>query len=119
VRERADVGVLAVVVDQHVRVHVVGAAVRVRARHLTVVRKQIDPAAVERAADRRLILGPEGRHRRQHELLRFARRVLQIHRRDERRVQVVVVQLVDLHHPLAQLQIPVKRRQVLVHAVDE
>ena len=39
--------------------------------------------------------------------------------RDERRVEVVVVQLRDAHHLLAQLQVAVERRQVLVDAVDQ
>ena len=38
--------------------------------------------------------------------------VYQVHRADERRVEVVVVQLVDAHHPLAQLEVAMERRQV-------
>ena len=51
VRERADVVVLPVVVDQHVRVDVVGTALRVGARTLAVVGQQIDPSLRERPLD--------------------------------------------------------------------
>ena len=119
VGQRADVGVLAVVVDQHVRVDVVRAAVRIGARALAVVRQQVDPALVERALDHRRVVRPERRDGAEHVLLRLLGRVFELHRRHERRVEIVVVQLVDAHHPLAKLQVAVERRQVPVHAVDE
>jgi hypothetical protein len=71
VRQRADVAERAVVIDQHVSVDVVGAAVRVRAGRLPFVREQIDPAIVEGALDGGLILLPERRDRGKHVLLRF------------------------------------------------
>jgi hypothetical protein len=60
VRHRADVGVLAVVVDQHVGMDVVGAAVRVGAGALPFVRQQVDPSLAERALDRSRVVGPSG-----------------------------------------------------------
>ena len=52
-------------------------------------------------------------------LLGLFRRVGDIHRGDERRVEVVVVELGDAHHLLPQLQVAMERRQVLVDAVDQ
>ena len=98
---------------------VIGAAVRVGARPLAGVREEIDPAFVERPLQHRRVLGAERRQRREDMLLRLLRRVRQIDRADERRVQVVIVQLVEAHHPLAQLQVAMERRQRAVDAVDE
>ena len=98
---------------------VVRAAVRIGARALALARQQIDPALLERALNRRAILGPERRHGVEHDLLRFLGRVIELHRSDERRVEIVVVQLRQAENPLPQLQVPVERRQIAVHAVDE
>ena len=113
VGQRAHVVVLPEVVQQHVRVHVVGAAVRVGARALALGRIPVEPALVERALQhatcsrRRAAPSPastcfcasSGVYRRSTD-------------DDERRIQVVVVQVVgDAHHPLAQPQVAVERRQ--------
>ena len=118
VGQRAHVVVLAVVVDQHVRVDAED-AVRVGARTLAVVREQVDPALGECLLDGGRVLVAERLHRVEHELLRVFRRVREVHRRHERRVEIVVVQLVHAHHALAQLQIAMERGQVAVHALDE
>ena len=118
VGHRAHVVVLAVVVHEHVRMDVIGAAVRVGARPFAGVREEIDPSLVERPLQHRRVLGSERRQRREHVLLRFLRRVRQIDRADERRVQIVVVQLVEAHHPLPQFQVAVERRQRAIDAVD-
>ena len=98
---------------------VVGAAVGVGAGALALVRQQIDPPLLERALNRRLVLGAERRDRLEDQLLRLLRRVFELHRADERRVEVVVVELVEAQDLLAQLQVAVKGRQVAVHAVDQ
>ena len=64
VGQRADVVVLAVVVQQHERVDVVGAAVRVGAGALAFVGQQIDPALLEGAGDDAGVVGAERRERR-------------------------------------------------------
>ena len=75
---------------------------------LPLVREQIDPSLVERAIDRRHVVGAERRHCCSDVRLRLLRRVLEIHRTDERRIQIVVVELVDAHHPLPQFQVAMK-----------
>src|SRR5206468_6047024 len=91
VRDGADVAVLAVVVDQHVRMYVVCAAVRIRARALAWSWIQVDPALVERAVRSRGVVAAERFERGHDVFLRFLRGVVEIDRGDERRIQIVVV----------------------------
>ena len=99
---------------------VVRAAVRVGARHFSFRRVPVDPAILEPAAQHVGVVLAERRHRADHVFLRLLGRVPQIDRCDERRIQVVVVQVVGQpHHPLAQPEIAMERRQMAVHAVDQ
>ena len=98
---------------------VVGAAVRIGARALAVAREQVDPALGEGASRARRVFGPERRQRLEDVRLRLVGGVGQVDRRDQRRVEIVVVQLWNGEHPLAQPQVAVERRQVPVHPVDQ
>ena len=51
--------------------------------------------------------------------LRFFSGVGEIDGRDERRVEIVVVQLGHAHHRLAQIQVAMEGRQTAIHTVDE
>ncbi len=119
VRQGADVGVLAVVVQQHVRVDVVRGAVRVRARALAVVRVQIDPAFGEGALRAGRVFLAERRERIQHACFGFVGGVGQVDRGHERSIEVVVMQLRHLQHPLTEFEVAMKGREVVVDAVDE
>ena len=98
---------------------VVRAAVRVGARALAGSRIHVDPALGEGARRGRGVVRAERGERGEHVLLRLFHGVVQIDRRDERRVQIVVVQLREPHHALAQVQVAVERREIAVHAVDQ
>src|SRR2546422_4921698 len=52
-------------------------------------------------------------------LFRSLRRVGQFDRSDERRVQVVIMKLVQTEDALAQLQVSMEGRKILVDAIDE
>ncbi len=75
VGQRAHVLVLAVVVEQHVGMNVVGAAVGVGAGPLAGRREQIDPPFGERALDGCLVIPAKRRHGVEHVLLGLLRRV--------------------------------------------
>ena len=119
VGKRADVRVLPVVIDQHVRMDVIGGAFGIGARTLAFVREQIDPPAVVRALDRAGVFASERRDGFEDEFLRLLRRVGQFDRSDERRVQVVIMKLVQTENALAQLQVSMEGRKILADAIDE
>ena len=98
---------------------VVSAAVRVGTCPLAVVRIQVDPALREGALRSGRVVRAERRERFEDTRLRFVCRVVQIDRRYERGIQIVVVELRHLEHALPQLEISMKRREVVIDAVDE
>ena len=99
--------------------HVVGGRVHVGARLLALCRVVVNPAVAESAVERRDVVGAQRRHGGLHFRLCLLDRVVQRDVGDERRIQIVVVQLIDAENARAQLEIAMERWQVLVHAVDE
>ena len=97
----------------------VRAAARVRPGSLAWARKDIQPAFLERPLQHARVLRTERRQRRDHLFLGLLWRVGQVHGTDERRVEIVVVQLGEAHHPLSQLQVAVEGRQRTIDAFDE
>jgi hypothetical protein len=100
-------------------VNIVGVALGVSARALPVARKHVDPPLVERLRDNALVFAPERRQRLDDDGFGFLGCVGSIHRGDQRRVEVEVVQLVDAEHPLPQRQETVKEGDVPVDAFDQ
>ena len=98
---------------------VVGAAIRVGAGPLPGRRIEVDPSLGEGALCGGRILVAERLQRRHDVLFRFVGGVGEVDRGHERGVEVVVVELGQPHHALAQRKIAVEGRQVPVHPVDE
>ncbi len=99
--------------------HVVGGRVHVRSGVFALHRVVVDPAIAERAVQRFDVVRAQRRHRRLHLGLRLLDGVFERNVGDKRRIEIVVVQLIDAENARAKLQVPMKRRQVLAHAVDE
>ena len=117
VRQRGHVGVLAVVVQQQVRVHVVGAPVHVRTAPLSGRGIQVHPAPVESHVERLHVVRAQDGDRVLDLGARLLDGVFERHVRDEGRVEVVVVQRVDAQHPLAKLKVAMEGGQMPIHAV--
>ena len=118
VGERREVGEPAVVVEQQVGVDVVDVAEHVRARRLPRLRVDVHPAALEPLAQQVLVVGAEGRGRRQGQGRRLVDAELAVER-GQRRVDVVVVQVVEAQHAPADAEVAVQRRQVAAGRVEQ
>ena len=92
VRQRRQVLVAAVEVEQLIRVHAVDAR-RIRARPLARRRQVVGPPALEPLAQRLRVRLAQRRQRVERDRARLVRREAHVHARHERHVQVLVAQL--------------------------
>ncbi len=118
-RERADVVVFALIVEQHVRVNVVRGAGGVRSRSFAFRGVHVDPSFAKRPLhDFRIVLTQ--RRKRPHDgLPGFVVRVSSGTFFDQRHIQVVIVQDVETEDSFAKFQIAMEGRQVFTDALDE
>ncbi len=108
-RERRQRRIIIVVVQQDVRVHVVGERLHVGTRTFALLRINVHPTLVHR---RFLHLHPvvaQDRHRFERDLL-AGLDVEGLVERYERRVNIVIVHLLDAEHACPQAEIPMQGR---------
>ena len=105
-------------VAEDVRVRMVGAR-REGAGALALVRVDVDPAVLEGAAHHIAIFFAERLDRLQDDLLRLFIGVFDVEVGDQRRVDIVVVELVEAEHRFAEIHVAVHGGEVVPDRFDE
>ena len=105
VGQRGGAQIVVEVVQQHVGMHVVRRVVDVGARALARPRVDVDPAFLERLVHSLDVLFTQRRQRLQYQLLRILPRIVGADVLYQRRIRVVVAQVVDTQDLAAQPQV--------------
>ena len=116
--QRAHVVILPVVVKQHVGVNVVGRAVGVSPGGLTLVGIHVDPALRESAFRSRGVFGAKRGQSIQDVAFGHVDRIFGVDRRDERSIQIVIMEIGKLHHSFTEFQVSLKRWQIAIDALN-
>ena len=119
VGKRAHVVVLAVVVQQHVRMHVVASAVAIGPAPFFGRRIDVGPTLAVRSLDQFDVIGSQRLHGPGDQLDGFLVGVLHLDVLDDRCVDVGVFQLVDAEHAFLQPQIAMERIEVPMDVLDQ
>ena len=118
VRQGADGFVIVRVVEQHERVDIIRVAIHIGARHLARARVHIHPARLHGRREGFHVVGAQRRGGGEHHLLALGQRERAL-AFQQRRIDVVVRQVLDAQHARAQLEVAVQGGQVGIGLRDQ